>query len=282
MQKKSKVYDQFSKKERIGILAFIVIVLLLLSFPYMVPQKPLPDLSAMTADSKKWKEILDNSTVKESNHPVAIHLHPFDPNTLSVEEWQTFGVPITVAKRIINYVSKGGQFRKAEDLRKIWGMPPSLADRLIPYVRTNYQEPVFKKTIRTIQPIDMNTADLEAWKSLPGIGNVLAERIIKYRERSNGFSSKEELKSVFGLKDSLLMEIEPYLQVKESNLQKLPLNRTSAYQIVQKTGVPIEIAKAIVLRRQTNGLFTAIDQLLEVPGFKSEWLSRFKTLFFIE
>jgi competence protein ComEA len=282
MQKKSRAYDQFSKKERIGILAFIVIVLLLISIPYLIPKKPLPDLSAMTADGKKWNELLDRTIANESNNPLAIRLYPFDPNTLSMEEWQRFGVPITVAKRIIHYVSKGGQFRKAEDLRKIWGMPPLLADRLIPYVRTNYQEPVFKKTIRTIQSIDINTADLEAWKSLPGIGDVLAARIIKYRERSNGFSSKEELKSVFGLKDSLLMQIDPYLQINESNLQKLPLNRTSAYQIVQKTGVSIEIAKAIVLRRQINGLFTEIDQLLEIPGFKSEWLSRFKSLFFIE
>lgn len=282
MQKKSRAYDQFSKKERIGILACTVIVLLLLSLPYLIPSKTLPDVSVMTAEGKKWKEMLNEEIVAKTDDPITVHLYPFDPNTLSVEEWQTFGVPIPVAKRIINYISKGGQFRKADDLRKIWGMSPSLADRLIPYVRTNYHEPVFKKSIPIIQPIDINTADVEAWKSLPGIGDVLAERIIKYRERSNGFSSKEELKSVFGLKDSLLLQIAPYLQMNESNLKKLPLNQTSAYQISLKAGISLEFAKSIVRWRQENGLFTEMDQLLKVPGFQSEWLSRFKALFFIE
>lgn len=282
MQKKSSAFDQFSKKERVGILAFTVLVLLLLSLPYLIPRKPLPDLSVMTAESKKWKDMLKEEMVLRADNAPTVPLYPFDPNTFSVEEWQRFGVPITVAKRIINYVSKGGRFRQAEDLRKIWGMSPSLADRLIPYTRTNYQQPIFEKKIQIIQPIDINTADLESWKSLPGIGNVLAERIIKYRERSDGFSSKEELKSVFGLKDSLLIQIEPYLQINESNLKKLPLNRASAYQICVKTGISMEVATRIVRRRQDNGLFIEMDQLLEIPGFKPEWMGRFKALFFIE
>lgn len=282
MQKKSRAYDQFSKKERLGILAFVVIVLLLLLIPYLIPFQPLPDLSVMTKQGKKWKAMLDDEHNTEETHPNTIPLYPFDPNNLSIEEWQRLGVPVGVAKRIINYVNKGGQFRKPEDLRKIWGMSQSMADRLIPYVRTNYKEPDFKQTTRNIQAIDINTADLEAWKSLPGIGEVLAERIIKCREQSDGFSNMEELSAVYGLKDSLLKQLAPYLQIHQSSLKKLPLNRASAYQIVSKTGISIEVAKAIVRRRQEQGWFTEMDQLLEVPGFTKDWLSRFHALFFIE
>lgn len=282
MQKKSRAYDQFSKKERLGILAFVVIVLLLLLIPYLIPLQPLPDLSVMTKQGKKWKAMLDDEHNTEETHPNTIPLYPFDPNNLSIEEWQRLGVPVGVAKRINNYVNKGGQFRKPEDLRKIWGMSQSMADRLIPYVRTNYKEPDFKQTTRNIQAIDINTADLEAWKSLPGIGEVLAERIIKYREQSDGFSNMEELSAVYGLKDSLLKQLAPYLQIHQSSLKKLPLNRASAYQIVSKTGISIEVAKAIVRRRQEQGWFTEMDQLLEVPGFTKDWLSRFHALFFIE
>lgn len=282
MQKKSRAYDQFSKKERLGILAFVVIVLLLLLIPYLIPLQPLPDLSVMTKQGKKWKAMLDDEHNTEETHPNTIPLYPFDPNNLSIEEWQRLGVPVGVAKRIINYVNKGGQFRKPEDLRKIWGMPQLMADRLIPYVRTNYKEPHFKQITRNIQAIDINTADLEAWKSLPGIGEVLAERIIKYREQSDGFSNMEELSAVYGLKDSLLKQLAPYLQIHQSSLKKLPLNRASAYQIVSKTGISIEVAKAIVRRRQEQGWFTEMDQLLEVPGFTKDWLSRFHALFFIE
>ena len=282
MQKKSRAYYQFSKKERIGILTFSILTVGLLLLPYLIPPQPLPDVSVMTRDGKKWKEMLQNELTEPTDNPTSIHISPFDPNTIAETEWQTMGVPITVAKRISNYLHKGGQFRKAEDLRKIWGMPPSLADRLIPYVSIKQREQVFEKTIRLIQPIDINTANLEAWKSLPGIGNVLAERIIKYRERSKGFSSKDELRSVFGLTDSLLTQLDPYLQIHESSLQKISLNRASAYQLVLKTGIPAEVAKDIVRWRQENGLFTDLNQLLEITGFKPEWIGRFKTLFYIE
>lgn len=282
MQKKSSAYYQFSKKERIGILTFSVITVGLLLIPYLTPPKPLPDLAEITNDGKKWKDILQSELAEPTENFIHIDISPFDPNTIAVAEWQRMGVPLTVAKRISNYLSKGGQFRKPEDLRKIWGMSPSLIDRLIPYVSIKQREKVFEKAIRSIQPIDINTADVEAWKSLPGIGNVLAERIIKYRERSKGFGSKDELRSVFGLTDSLLAQLTPYLQIHESSLQQIPLNRASAYQFVLKAGIPEEVAKNIVRWRQENGLFTDMNQLLVIPGFKPEWMTRFKTLFFIE
>lgn len=280
MQKKFRAYDQFSKKERIGILAACLFALGLLLLPYLIPPKPLPDVSALTEKGKKWKEMLSHELVP--THPINTLMYPFDPNLIDEAAWQRMGVPITVAKRISNYLSKGGKFRKAEDLRKIWGMPPSLADRLIPYVSIKQREKIFGKTIHSIQPIDINEADAEAWKSLPGIGNVLAERIIKYRERSHGFGSKEELRSVFGLSDSLLAKLDPYLQVHESTRPKISLNRASAYQITLKTGIPAAHAKDIVRWRQENGLFTEMEELLAIPGFQPEWISRFKAIFFIE
>ncbi|MBW0162756.1 MAG: helix-hairpin-helix domain-containing protein [Sediminibacterium sp. Gen4] len=282
MQKKFRAYDQFSKKERIGILAACILAVVLLILPYLIPPKPLPDVSIMTKEGAKWKEMLSRELVATATHSINTPMYPFDPNLIDETEWQRMGVPITVAKRISNYLSKGGQFRKAEDLRKIWGMPPSLASRLIPYVSIKQREKIFGKTKQSIQPIDINTADVEAWKSLPGIGNVLAERIIKYRERSDGFASKEELRSVFGLSDSLLTQLDPYLQVHASTQQKISLNRASAYQMVIKTGIPAELATVIVRWRQENGLFTEIEELLAIPGFKPEWIDRFKALFYIE
>lgn len=282
MQKKFRAYDQFSKKERIGILAACLFALGLLLLPYLIPPKPLPDVSAMTKEGNKWTEMLSHELVATANNPINTVMYPFDPNLIDEAAWQRMGVPITVAKRIRNYLSKGGQFRKAEDLRKIWGMSPSLAERLIPYVSIKQKEKIFEKRIRLIQPIDINTADIEAWKSLPGIGNVLAERIIRYRERSNGFGTKEELRSVFGLSDSLLKQLDPYLQVHAFTQQKISLNRASAYQMEVKTGIPSAIAKNIVRWRQENGLFAEIEELLAIPGFQPEWIVRFKTLFFIE
>ena len=47
--------------------------------------------------------------------------------------------------------------------------------------------------------IDLNTATFEELVSLPGIGEVLARRILEYRDRSGGFQRAEELLNVEGI-----------------------------------------------------------------------------------
>lgn len=58
--------------------------------------------------------------------------------------------------------------------------------------------------------VNINTADKTALMTLPGIGEVLAQNIIDYREKSGGFSSIEEIKEVNRIGDKL------YEQIKDS------------------------------------------------------------------
>lgn len=62
--------------------------------------------------------------------------------------------------------------------------------------------------------IDLNAATEEELQKLPGIGPVLAGRIVTYREEHRGFLSVEEIKDVSGIGDKIYAKIEPYLFVK--------------------------------------------------------------------
>lgn len=61
--------------------------------------------------------------------------------------------------------------------------------------------------------IDLNTADLAAFDGLPGIGPVLAQRIVDWRMQHGRFSSVDELGEVSGIGDKLLEQLRPRVTV---------------------------------------------------------------------
>lgn len=62
--------------------------------------------------------------------------------------------------------------------------------------------------------INLNTATQEELMSLDGIGEVLAGRIIAYREQNGGFAAIEELKNVYGIGEKIFEKIRNKITVK--------------------------------------------------------------------
>lgn len=56
-------------------------------------------------------------------------------------------------------------------------------------------------------PISINDGDKESLMALPGIGEVLAQRILDYRDENGAFSAPEELLNVEGIGKKRLEEI---------------------------------------------------------------------------
>ena len=59
--------------------------------------------------------------------------------------------------------------------------------------------------------VNINTADIYELMELPGIGEVLANRIIEYRTENGAFSYPEEILSIDGIGEKVFSEIEEYI-----------------------------------------------------------------------
>jgi len=239
MQKNSwKDYFIFTKRDRNAAFIFLSLIALLIILPYLVPAKKL-EIHVDAALQKQMDSLKENTQQNNSYISyasavdTAIHdttkttLFFFDPNILSEEGFTKLGLSQKTIRTIINYRSKGGHFKTPEDIRKIYGLSKADADRLIPYVHITssntitkeeikYDKPVTSNQTQQYKKININTATAEDWKAFAGIGDAIANRIIKFRTSIGGFKSVDQVAKTYGLNDSVFQQIKPFLYLKDS------------------------------------------------------------------
>jgi competence ComEA-like helix-hairpin-helix protein len=110
-------------------------------------------------------------------------------------------------------------FREAAELERVPGIGPATLERLAPHVTVGSGAAQAAGVgISGGEPtsgcrpglIDVNRADPEALVDLPGVGPVIAGRIVEARERSGPFPSIEALAGVSGVGPRSLERIAPF------------------------------------------------------------------------
>lgn len=85
----------------------------------------------------------------------------------------------------------------------------ALPERGTPVTETVLVTP---EPVAVIGDIDLNTADAETLQRLPGVGPVIAERILYQRLALGGFSCAEELVLVDGIGEKTMIKIYEYME----------------------------------------------------------------------
>ncbi len=68
-------------------------------------------------------------------------------------------------------------------------------------------------TVAAVSPVDLNRGSAEELRGLPGIGPVLAERVVQYRREHGTFASIRDIQNVKGIGVKRFAQLEPYLHV---------------------------------------------------------------------
>ena len=233
-------------------------------------------------------------STKNHSYTIKGELFPFDPNTITTDEWKRLGVRDKTIATIQNYLSKGGKFRKPDDIKRIYGLFPNEQERLLPYVTIaggdeggykpkNYDNagsqqaantPAFTKNTYTPKTIDINTADTTAFIALPGIGSKLAFRIVTFRDKLGGFSSINQLGETYGLPDSTFQKIKPRLTFSAGTIKQFNINTADANTLKLHPFIRWNIANAIVQYRSQHGNYSTIADLKKSKSLTTKPLTK--------
>lgn len=269
-------YFYFSKAQRRGVLALLILIAAGLSFQEYIRYRSAQnyrELAIQFAEIPPLAVEEESSPTNEKKEKSAVELFPFDPNKIGLEQWVSLGLSERQAATILTYIEKGGVFRIKSDLQKMYTVSEEKYQELEPYILLDDTLPsreIFRKETksadRTMKPLvlDLNTADSLELTRLKGIGPVYASRIIKYRTSLGGFISLEQLKEVWGLRDSTIRSIEANLVIENKELKRLNVNLLDAKELVRHPYIDWNLAKAIVNYRQQHGEYQNVEDLKKI------------------
>ena len=261
-----KTQFYFNRKERNGIVVLLgILILINIAMAWRKNSQPevkfqdqdFLDLIAQAEDSLR--------IYKEQDRVIPV-LFRFNPNEVSKKNLLRLGASERLANTILNYREKGGRFYSKSDLMKIYGMPDSLYREWKLFVEIKNEEKPFapeqvkEETIEIIS-VDLNSADTNQLKKVPGIGSYFAKSIVAYRDRLMGFRDLNQLTEVYLVDSAKLKEWSDNLFVDTNNVSRYNINEAAVEVLVSHPYIDYSIAKAIVKYREQHGAFMAVSDL---------------------
>jgi competence protein ComEA len=292
----------FTKKEKRGTLVLLAVIISIFVcakyiYPLIIKEEALNNTSVFAAvDSLREKQNDSQQNYGSNNYyndvdkyhpyektdyskPFTGKMFFFDPNTLDIAGWQRLGVKDKTIASIQKYIAKGGRFRQADDLRKVWGLRDDEKERLIPYARIveqqqkkyasnfennyePYEKKIYEKKPKSI--VDISLDDSVAFDGLPGIGGGYAKRILKYRNMLGGFYKIEQIAEVYGLPDSTFQKIKPFLKSTGANVRKININTATEDELKVHPYIRWQLAKVITEYKKQHGNYNSLDDLKKI------------------
>jgi competence ComEA-like helix-hairpin-helix protein len=213
-----------------------------------------------------------------------INYFHFDPNGLPAEKWQELGFSAKQAKAIKNYEANGGKFYRKEDVAKLYVISDEDYARLAPYIviphvtrKVEYKEPVTvtpKNSDRKPELLDINLADTTEFKSMRGIGSILAQRTVKYREALGGFHDIGQVAEVYGISPELFENIRPFLRLHSMEITKLNVNSAAVEDLAKHPYISKKQARLIVNYRTQHGAYTDFSDLQKIHALDDDFFRK--------
>lgn len=271
-----KSHFTFTKKQRNGIFLLILLVAILQSFLFFVDLTTEP----IVTDSKALRafinevDSLKKLQLKRQNPTI----YPFNPNFITDFKGATLGMTNTQIDRLLAFRKKQQWIHSTKQFQEVTQISDSLLNQISPYfkfpkwVTTQNKKQTksqYNAKKKEAEKQDLNTATASNLQQVNGIGKVLSERIIRFRNTfKGGFISDIQLQDIYGLTPEVIKKIKLEFTVKTPRqFNKINLNTATVDTLVTIQHIDYELAHHIIEQRTLIEGFKSTNDLTKVKGF---------------
>lgn len=283
------IFDGWQRK---GILGLILILIALTAFSFWHNGKYSSDISMDSLFDEQIQKQIDSLKELKKSSQNQQTIFPFNPNYLTDYRAYILGIKPEEFDRLQEFRAQNNWINSAEDFQKVTGISDSLLGIIAPYFK--FPEWVTQsKTVspqrqsnRNVKPEnkkDLNLATEDDLKEINGIGEVLSQRIIRYRTQIGGFLDDIQLKDIYGLNFETRTNLLNKFTVQNPPvIEKKDLNKAEVTDLLEMPYLNYELARKIVHFRITREGIKDFEELAEIQGFPYEKLDRIQLYLKIE
>ena len=274
-----KSFLTYSKSQRIGILLFFGIIILVQGIYFFY------DFTAKeTIDKEQSKWLALQSTVdslKLNNKKYKPAIYPFNPNFITDFKGYKLGMSVEEIDRLLAYRAQNKFVNSETEFQAVTKVSDSLLKAISPYfkfpdwVKNNknnskeFAKNDFSKPGKIIV-LDINQATKEDLMKVYGIGDKISDRILEQKDKYGAFVSMEQMDDIWGLSPEVLEKLKSSFAVKSvTNCKKININNASVKELTQFPFFRYQLAKDIVVFRTMKGDIK-IEDLSKIKGFPLE------------
>lgn len=263
-------------QEKRSLFIFLLCNVILLLTYILLPK--LPKETILELDSPKIQNLVlaIETEQKESSGQRQLIKFPFNPNYITDYQAYLFSIDLETLEAIRAYRSSGEWINSVADFQSVTKWDDSRVEEIAEYLKfpewvsNNNQRKVNspqRKVKKQITPRDLNAASKEELRAIPGIGEVLATRILEWRDRLGGFSHEQQVNHVFGLNDWAKSNLLEHFYITPMEVEpRLNINKATASDLATIPGVDFEMARKIWEYQHLREGINDLEELNKIEG----------------
>lgn len=207
--------------------------------------------------------------------------YSFNPNYLTDYKASKLGMSIKEIDRLLLFRKKGKFINSVKEFQRITLISDSLLNvisqqfKFPSWIESRNQKRKKKKGFerlqnikKTISTADINKATIQDFETVNGVNDVLAKRIIKYRNKLKGFTFQKQLFEVWKL-DTVIANnlLNIFKVIDKPVIIKININTASFKDVLSTPYVDYELCKKIFEFRDEVAELQSINELKNIDGF---------------